>query len=91
MTNRYAKEAFESFKELGDGSVLEMRIWYFIDRRIYDTENVEEPEPAFRLDNRDIAREDLPPEITAQVIEELINSANPVPRDRLRLDVDGYD
>ena len=72
MTNRYVTETFGANMELGDGSYLEMQITYFVNRRLYDTEDVVDPEPVFRLNGKSVFREELPSEITDEVLEKLM-------------------
>lgn len=90
MTNRYAKEIFEAHRDLGDGTTLTLRMACYINRRIYETEDVDDPEPSFFIEGKPVLRSELPGEITTQVIDELINAAEPISAERSRKLLNDY-
>lgn len=68
-------KTYDNSMDLGDGSYLEIRVVVKQQRGGYVDPAEVDQEVYFRIDGKDLDREDLPPEVTADVIEELINSA----------------
>ena len=68
------RELYQSSKELGDGSFIEFQL-----RRTYGLEGEPTDKAVFRIGGTLFSREGLPPEITAEVVAELVDSASRCP------------